>query len=164
MRKRHFVCLLSLFIVALNLNTAGQNPNTRKPSNAARATDKVPSPPQVGTGKVLSGAETAGSSDERIAAANAARSIGISARAWRARAENPEVACSGLVINPTFDSSITGNPNSAAIQAMINQAVTIYHSLFTDSITVSILFRYSTTAPNGSPLGTGTLAMSTFVV
>jgi len=160
--KKRFVCLVSLLIVALNLNTAGQNPNTRKRSNAARATDELPSP-QVGTGKVLSDAETAGSSNERIADANAAHSIGISTRAWRARAENPEVACSGLVINPTFDSSITGNPNSAAIQAMINQAVTIYHSLFTDSITVSILFRYSTTAPNGSPLGTGTLAMSTFV-
>jgi hypothetical protein len=82
----------------------------------------------------------------------------------RTSAENPEVACGGLVINPTFDSSITGNANAAAIEAMINQAVAIYHSLFTDSITVSILFRYSTTAPNGSPLGTGTLAQSTFVI
>jgi hypothetical protein len=29
----------------------------------------------------------------------------------------------GLTIYPTFDSSITGNPNAAAIQAMINRAI-----------------------------------------
>src|SRR6202022_3051493 len=50
---------------------------------------------------------------------------------------------SGLVINPTFDSSILNNPNSAAIQSAINRAITIYQSLFGDPITVSILFRYS---------------------
>ena len=70
---------------------------------------------------------------------------------------------SGLVIIPTFDSSITGNPNAAAIQAMINQAVAIYQSLFSDQITVRILFRYSNTQPNGSPMGT-TLALSNFVI
>src|SRR5258705_13642381 len=35
-----------------------------------------------------------------------------------------------LVITPTFDSSITGDPNSAAIQAMINSAITIYENLY----------------------------------
>ncbi|MGE5209357.1 MAG: hypothetical protein ACM3KL_08510, partial [Alphaproteobacteria bacterium] len=38
----------------------------------------------------------------------------------------------GLVIHATFDSSITGNSNSAAIQATINQAIARYESLFRD--------------------------------
>ncbi len=60
---------------------------------------------------------------------------------------------SGLVISPTFDNSITNDPNAAAIEAMINRAITIYESLFSDPITVYILFRYSTTRPNGTPIG-----------
>jgi len=72
-------------------------------------------------------------------------------------------AGSGLVINATFDSSILNNPNSAAIEAMINQAIAIYESLFSDPITISILFRYATTEPDGTPLGSGTLAESTSV-
>jgi hypothetical protein len=71
---------------------------------------------------------------------------------------------SGLVINPTFDSSITSDPNSAAIQSMISQAIATYQSLFSDSITISILFRYSTTAPNGNPISSGTLARSNYVI
>jgi hypothetical protein len=71
---------------------------------------------------------------------------------------------SGLVISATFDSSITGNANSAAIQAMINQAIAIYQATFRDTATVSILFRYSTTGPDGTPLGSGTLAQSTTVI
>jgi hypothetical protein len=71
---------------------------------------------------------------------------------------------SGLIINATFDSSITGNPNSAAIQTMINQAIAIYQAAYRDSVTVSILFRYSTTGPNGSPLSSGTLAQSNYVI
>src|SRR5215472_14434098 len=55
----------------------------------------------------------------------------------------------GLTINATFDSSITGNPNAAAIEAMINRAVGIYELLFSDPITIEILFRYSTTEPDG---------------
>ncbi|HWX15161.1 MAG TPA: fibronectin type III domain-containing protein [Chthoniobacterales bacterium] len=71
---------------------------------------------------------------------------------------------SGLVINPTFDSSILNDPNSAAIQAAINRAIAIYQSLFSDPITVSILFRYSSTKPDGHPIPSGTLSMSDFVV
>lgn len=71
---------------------------------------------------------------------------------------------SGLVINATFDSSITSNANSAAIESMINQSIAIYESLFSDPITVSILFRYSTSAPDGSPLGSNTLAESEYVI
>jgi hypothetical protein len=72
---------------------------------------------------------------------------------------------SGLVISPTFDSSITNDPNAAAIEAMINRAITIYESLFSDPITVYILFRYSTTRPNGTPIGsTAQIALSNYVV
>jgi hypothetical protein len=69
-----------------------------------------------------------------------------------------------LVINATFDSSITNDPNAAAIQTMINNAVSIYQSLFNDPITVSIRFRYSTTYPNGTPLPSGCAAVSDSVL
>ena len=78
----------------------------------------------------------------------------------------------GLVITPTFDISITGNLKSAAIQSVINQAIAKYQSLFKDAITLSILFRYSNKAPNGTLLGSGVsrsdfpiyfIAWSTFI-
>ena len=72
---------------------------------------------------------------------------------------------SGLVISPRFDGSITNNPNAAAIEAMINRAIAIYESLYSDPITVFILFRYSTTKPNGTPIGSSNLiALSNYVV
>jgi hypothetical protein len=70
------------------------------------------------------------------------------------------VATTGLTIHATFDSSITGNPNAAAIEAMINRAISIYESHFSDPITIQIRFRYSTTAPDGTPLPAGAGAMS----
>jgi len=66
----------------------------------------------------------------------------------------------GLNIHATFDSSITSNPNAAAIEAMINRAISIYESLFSDRITIQILFRYATTAPDGTPMPAGFLAGS----
>jgi elongation factor P hydroxylase len=74
------------------------------------------------------------------------------------------VPATGLIIHATFDTSITGNPNAAAIEAMINRAISIYESLFSDPITIQILFRYSTTAPNGDPLPPDVLATSRSVV
>jgi len=73
------------------------------------------------------------------------------------------VATTGLIIHATFDRSITNNPNAAAIEAMINRAISIYESLFSDPITIQIRFRYSTTAPNGNPLPAGTLSQSDWV-
>lgn len=70
----------------------------------------------------------------------------------------------GLTIHATFDSSITGNPNSAAIEAMINRVISIEESLFRDPVTIQILFRYATTAPNGTPLPQGTVAQSLSVL
>ncbi len=59
----------------------------------------------------------------------------------------------GLTIIPTFDCSIRNDPNSMAIQTMIMRAIAIYESLFSDPITIQILFRYSTggPAPSASP-------------
>jgi elongation factor P hydroxylase len=74
------------------------------------------------------------------------------------------VPTTGLIIHATFDSSITGNPNAAAIEAMINRAISIYESLFSDSVTIEIRFRYATTAPNGTPLPQGTASRSDLVV
>jgi len=54
------------------------------------------------------------------------------------------VPTTGLTIQATFDSSITGQPKAAVIEATINQAISIYESLFTDPITISIRFRYAT--------------------
>jgi hypothetical protein len=70
----------------------------------------------------------------------------------------------GLIIHPTFDSSITNNPNAAAIQAVINRAISLHESLFADPITIQIRFRYATTAPDGRPLPMGTLARTDLVL
>ena len=70
----------------------------------------------------------------------------------------------GLIINPTFDSSITGNPNAAAIEAMINRAISFHESLFSDPITIQIRFRFSTTGPDGTPLPAHASAQSVFVI
>ena len=68
----------------------------------------------------------------------------------------------GLVIHPTFDSSITNSPNSAIIQAAINRAISIYETLFTDPITIEVRFRYATALPDGTPVSG--LAQSLIVV
>ena len=70
------------------------------------------------------------------------------------------VPTTGLTIDATFDSSITNSPNAAAIQAMINRAISFYESMFSDPITIHILFRYSTNGPNGTPLPQGALSLS----
>jgi outer membrane protein assembly factor BamB len=80
------------------------------------------------------------------------------------RALASTASSAGLVINATFDSSITNNANAQAIEATINQAIAIYESLFSDPIVVSIFFRYSTTEPDGTVLPTGAVAQSEFVV
>src|SRR6267378_2129291 len=77
-------------------------------------------------------------------------------------------APTGLIINPTFDSSIINDPNAAAIEAMIIRAIAIYESLFSDPITIQIRFRYANTPPSPepspSPFPGGVLATSNSVV
>src|SRR6267143_611901 len=70
------------------------------------------------------------------------------------------VPTTGLTIQATFDSSITGDPNAAAIEAMINRAIGIYESLFSDPITIEILFRYSDTPPSPEPSPSDVIAQS----
>src|SRR6267143_98209 len=70
----------------------------------------------------------------------------------------------GLIIHATFDSSVTNSPNAADIEAMINRAISIYESLFTDPVTIEIRFRYATTAPNGNPLPQGTISRTDSVI
>jgi hypothetical protein len=73
------------------------------------------------------------------------------------------VTSSGLIIQATFDSSITGNPNAAAIEATINQAIATYQSIFADNVTVPILFRYASTQPGGGAIGSS-IAISNYVI
>ncbi len=70
----------------------------------------------------------------------------------------------GLVINPTFDSSITSNPNAAAIEAMITRTIAIFQSLLSDPITVEILYRFAATDPGGRTLDSGTVSESDYAV
>ena len=45
-----------------------------------------------------------------------------------------------LVINATFDSTITGDPNAAVIEGTINSVIALYEASFSDPITVTINF------------------------
>jgi hypothetical protein len=49
-------------------------------------------------------------------------------------------AYANLTITPTFDSSITSDPNALAIEGVINSAINFYQSTFADPITVAINF------------------------
>ena len=46
-----------------------------------------------------------------------------------------------IVITPTFDTSITSDPNAAAIEAAIQAAIQVYEARFSDPITVTIKFQ-----------------------
>jgi hypothetical protein len=45
-----------------------------------------------------------------------------------------------LVINATFDSTITSDPNAAVIEATINSVIALYEASFSDAVTVTITF------------------------
>ena len=62
----------------------------------------------------------------------------------------PPAHATGLVINPTFDSSITSDPNAATIEATITSAIGTYETTFSDSITVNITFREVSSGLGGS--------------
>ena len=59
-------------------------------------------------------------------------------------------AAQALVINPTFDSSLTGLANTADIENTINTADTTIGSLYNDPITVNVLYRGIHAGTNGS--------------
>jgi len=53
-----------------------------------------------------------------------------------------------LIITPTFDSSITNDPNAAGIESVINQAISFFDSTYTNNVDVLIYFQ------EGGGLGT----------
>ena len=110
------------------------------------------------TGRVVTGLDTGTTYYYRVRAYSAS-----GAGAYSSVVSVTTVPTTGLIIHATFDGSIINNPNAAAIEAMINRAISIYESLFSDPITIQIRFRYSTTAPNGTPLPTGTVSRSDWV-
>jgi hypothetical protein len=59
-----------------------------------------------------------------------------------AKIETTSNTSSGLVIIPTFDDTITNDPRSDAIQAMIISAIDVHQTLFRYPLTVSIRFRF----------------------
>lgn len=59
---------------------------------------------------------------------------------------------SGLAIIPTFDSTITSDPQAAIIESTINAAIAVYQSSFSDPVTVHITFYEMT---NGLGLSSG---------
>lgn len=66
-------------------------------------------------------------------------------------AVSPKTSAGGLTIIPTFDSSITTNPNAQAIEGSIDAAIEVFESLISNPLTISIYFRYSPTQPGGGP-------------
>ena len=72
---------------------------------------------------------------------------------YEVKRETTANTASGLVIIPTFDSTITSDPRSSAIQGMIISSIEKYQTLFSDPITVSIRFRYSGFYLDGTPMG-----------
>jgi hypothetical protein len=57
-------------------------------------------------------------------------------------------AWGNLIITPTFDSTITSDPNRAAIEGVINSAIQAYATTYTNPIDVTIDFK------EGGGLGT----------
>jgi hypothetical protein len=68
-----------------------------------------------------------------------------------------------LIITPTFDSTITGDGNSAAIINAINEVIGVYGAKFNDPINVSIKFQSANTGLGGSSTSLYKLDYQTFI-
>jgi hypothetical protein len=68
-----------------------------------------------------------------------------------------------FIINPTFGSTITGDPNSALIEATINQAISFYEANITNNITVNITFAEMGTGLGESSTFFGTITYSQYL-
>lgn len=64
-------------------------------------------------------------------------------------------AHANLIITPTFDSSITGDPDAASIESTIGAAISVFESIYTNPIDVLIYFQ------EGSALGESNFEYST---
>jgi hypothetical protein len=71
-------------------------------------------------------------------------------------------ARASFVITPTFDPTITSDPNGSTIMATINSAIAIYEANFTDSITVHITFQEGG-GLGGSNTSFGTIPYATYL-
>lgn len=55
------------------------------------------------------------------------------------------LSAAGLTINPTFDATITSDPNAAKIESTINNVIAEYNAAFSNPITVNVTFKEMTT-------------------
>ncbi len=72
-------------------------------------------------------------------------------------------AWANMVITPTFDSNITSDPNSAAIEGAINSAIAVYEADFSDPINVNIKFQEMTTGLGQSNTSFGTVSYAAYL-
>jgi hypothetical protein len=72
-------------------------------------------------------------------------------------------AYADLIITPTFDSTITSDPNAATIENTINQAIQVYQTRFGDNITVAIKFQETSSGLGSSSTFFGTITYSQYL-
>jgi uncharacterized protein (TIGR03437 family) len=68
---------------------------------------------------------------------------------------NASVPAQAITIVPVFDKTITAQSNSQEIEDCINSVAAVYQGLFTDNVTVTILFRLAATDLQGNPVSLG---------
>ncbi len=68
-----------------------------------------------------------------------------------------------FVITPTFDTTITSDPNAAKIEASINRVIQAFEDSFSDNITVNITFAESTSGLGGSSKPVGTFDYTSYL-
>jgi hypothetical protein len=69
----------------------------------------------------------------------------------------------GIIINATYDSTITSDPNAATIEATINSAIAVYENYFSDPITVNFTFQEVTNGLAGSRTSIYTFAYADYL-
>jgi hypothetical protein len=145
----------------ITVGDSQDRPKHRPVERAATSQNALPIEGGLERGEHESHADMTAVETRGPSAADGGQSTGMTGETF-AFVTAPHTQSAGLIINATFDSSITANPNSATIQSMINQAIGVLESQLSDPITVNVLFRYSTTAPDGSPLSANTIGRSTY--
>jgi hypothetical protein len=68
-----------------------------------------------------------------------------------------------ITITPTFDSTITSDPNAATIESTINAAIGVYEQNFSDPINVTITFQEETTGLGNSNFYFTTVSYSDYL-
>jgi hypothetical protein len=72
-------------------------------------------------------------------------------------------ARANIIITPTFDSTITNDPNAAAIISTINSAINFYETNITTPITVRIQYQEKSSGLGESLTAYGTISYTTFL-